>query len=221
MYKEHNVERNEKVDLLKGIAIVLMVMGHSMNDIDYMKIPFNVIYSFHMPLLFFLSGYVLELTKSKYEQMGIVYFIKRKTMSLLIPYFSWTVLVPWIYNKCSVEVLGNQRVSVTGIHGGGIWFLPVLFGLTLMYTFLWQLQRNFMKKRWFCKGCSSLVDIGNAISNTCVINQIPVYDKHDELCYPFFFGVFVTKYNFLEKLCILELQFFGIYAKRNHIGAEF
>ena len=69
------------VDVLKGIAIFLMVMAHaiawSFKDYTFLSKPFfgltdayglssivwKVIYSFHMPLLFFASGYLLEQQK--------------------------------------------------------------------------------------------------------------------------------------------------------------
>lgn len=62
------------LDVLKGIAILLMVMGHviiwtldksfihqlvlslSGNEL-YLSLVYKIIYSFHMPLLFFVSGF--------------------------------------------------------------------------------------------------------------------------------------------------------------------
>lgn len=195
------IQRNEKIDILKGFAIILMVMGHSMSDIEYMTIPFNVIYSFHMPILFYLSGYMIEATKSKYAQTGILYFIKRKAVSLLVPYFSWTVLVPWIYNRCSFEVLKNQLVSVTGLHGSGIWFLPVLFGLTLMYAFIWLLQKSVLhQKDSFAKDVVLLVISVMLLVMLVFITKHPYLVNMMSYAIPFFFGVFVAKYNFVKKI---------------------
>lgn len=209
------INRNEKIDLLKGIAIILMVMGHSMSDIEYMTIPFNVIYSFHMPLLFFLSGYIIELTKSKYEETGIQHFIKRKAISLLVPYFSWTVLVPWIYNKCSFEVLKNQLASVTGLHGSGIWFLPVLFGLTLMYAFMWLLQRSVLKQNdSFVKDVVLLMISVLLLVILVFITKYPYLINMMSYAIPFFFGVFVAKYNFVRKIIcsrIIIIMAIGLY----------
>ena len=48
-------KRVESVDIAKGIGIVLVVMGH--NDFALIS-PFahELIYSFHMPMFFFMSG---------------------------------------------------------------------------------------------------------------------------------------------------------------------
>ena len=65
------------IDLAKTIGIFAMIIGHS--DIpDCIRI---VIYAFHMPLYFFLTGFFLQ-TKS--DSIGKVADKKRK--ALLIPY---------------------------------------------------------------------------------------------------------------------------------------
>ena len=48
--------RNSNIDIAKGIAIILMVMGHSSCPTELYK----AIYSFHMPLFYILSGYFLN-----------------------------------------------------------------------------------------------------------------------------------------------------------------
>lgn len=55
--------RIEWVDILKGIAIICVFIGHTTND-NYGNISGLLhmwIYSFHMPLFFFLSGYVFSI----------------------------------------------------------------------------------------------------------------------------------------------------------------
>lgn len=57
--------RNKEIDYLKGLSIILVVVGHAIqyNICDYNVNPFfNIIYSFHMPLFMFISGYVAFLT---------------------------------------------------------------------------------------------------------------------------------------------------------------
>lgn len=52
-------ERNVTIDIMKGIGIILMVVGHS----GYPSFLRNFIYTFHMPLFFMISGYLI--TESK------------------------------------------------------------------------------------------------------------------------------------------------------------
>lgn len=54
--------RVEWVDVAKGIGIILVVLGHNQSP-DYI---IKFIYSFHMPLFFFLSGYLTN--PSKYQR---------------------------------------------------------------------------------------------------------------------------------------------------------
>lgn len=63
--KERNlINRNSTIDGLRGIAIMLVVIGHviqyvfSPNTFDD-NLLFRVIYSFHMPLFMFISGYTI------------------------------------------------------------------------------------------------------------------------------------------------------------------
>lgn len=46
--------RIKTIDIAKGLGILLVVIGHSMQTGSY---PMRVIWTFHMPLFFFLSGF--------------------------------------------------------------------------------------------------------------------------------------------------------------------
>lgn len=51
-------ERNIIYDKVRGVAILLVVLGHVIqySYSDFFHVPaFNIIYSFHMPLFMFLS----------------------------------------------------------------------------------------------------------------------------------------------------------------------
>jgi fucose 4-O-acetylase-like acetyltransferase len=60
------------IDIAKGIGIILVVVGHTSTPL-YLH---NIIYQFHMPLFFILSGLFLF-----YQ----VYFIKINTISFQYP----------------------------------------------------------------------------------------------------------------------------------------
>ena len=73
-------KRIEYIDIARGIGILLVVMGH--NDFAVVS-PFlyKLIYSFHMPLFFFLSGYFLN------SATGFWPFVKKRFNALLKPFF--------------------------------------------------------------------------------------------------------------------------------------
>lgn len=73
------MEANKRItwlDAAKGYGILLVIFAHV--DYSYLR---NIIYTFHMPLFFFLSGYVF----SQKESFGS--FLWSKVRRIIIPYF--------------------------------------------------------------------------------------------------------------------------------------
>jgi fucose 4-O-acetylase-like acetyltransferase len=111
-------------------------MGH--NDFAVISpFAYQVIYSFHMPLFFFLSGYFLK------TSIPFFNFVKNRFNSLLKPYL-FTIFMIY-YTSVSFEKKGFktalQRI-VKSLYGAGyyidwvqLWFLPHLFVVSL-YAFL-------------------------------------------------------------------------------------
>ena len=89
-----SVKRIEWVDVAKGIGIFLVVLGHTSAQLR------NLIYGFHMPLFFFLSGVVFN--KEKYSIKG---FVKSRFNSLILPYIFFYVLtyVYWLLIERSMR----------------------------------------------------------------------------------------------------------------------
>ena len=76
--------RIDWIDLTKGIAIFLMVCGHT-------SIPLSIsnwIWSFHMPLFFIISGILFNATK--YPNFNL--FIKKRGKTLIIPYIIFSLI---------------------------------------------------------------------------------------------------------------------------------
>ena len=72
------------LDIAKGIAICLMVLGHTSIP------PFlsNFIWAFHMPLFFIASGVDYKLGESLFEDIS-----KKKFKGLMIPFFIYSMIV--------------------------------------------------------------------------------------------------------------------------------
>jgi fucose 4-O-acetylase-like acetyltransferase len=89
--------RLDWVDYSKGIGIILVVFGHVWRGLYSASLPLSAplyefvdafIYSFHMPLFFFLSDYFAE----RSANIPAVRFLTDKTASILYPYLLWSVL---------------------------------------------------------------------------------------------------------------------------------
>lgn len=83
------IERIHWIDLLKGLGIFFVILGHTIKNNDL----YVWIYSFHMPLFFFISGYLTEPRNSikDYNQ-----YIWKKCKNLLFPFFIFRILLVFI-----------------------------------------------------------------------------------------------------------------------------
>lgn len=83
--------RNTVLSIVKGIGILLMVIGHSRCP-QYL---FSLIYLFHMPLFFFASGFFCrptEVWKGAEGQIGLRERILRRFRRLYLPFIAYSVL---------------------------------------------------------------------------------------------------------------------------------
>ena len=82
-------KRKDALDLLKGLAIILVIWGHviqhclSSNQVD--EPVYRFIYTFHMPLFMVLCGF-FSWSSMKMEFYGM---LKKKALTLLYPSIIW------------------------------------------------------------------------------------------------------------------------------------
>ena len=93
-------ERIKWIDMAKGYGIILVLIGHC--DMPYLT---DYIYAFHIPLFFFLSGYVFT-TKCDFP----AYFLN-KLRRMVIPYFCLSI--PMIFFELFFE--NNGVINIDGI----------------------------------------------------------------------------------------------------------
>lgn len=102
-------KRDISFDIAKGIGMFLVVMGH----VHGMNRTYGVIYSFHMPLFFLISGYFFKLIDKKN-------FIKKKLKSLILPYLITALIIQIL---SIVKTALSRGEILTYIIG----FLPSIF----------------------------------------------------------------------------------------------
>lgn len=93
------------LDIAKAICIILVVVGHYIpdNSPEWYKLIHDVIYTFHMPLFMFASGYVYIATK---KDIGYGDFLVKKIKRLMVPYLTTSVVV------ISIKMLTQGNMSV-------------------------------------------------------------------------------------------------------------
>lgn len=139
-------ERNNQVDTLRAIAIILVVIGHT---IQYVYVPenfndnklFSFIYSFHMPLFMFISGYLVY---SNNRSINFQWILK-KAKSLVIPYLLW-FFIAWTIGGFRYNVLKKIASTLLYPSSGGYWFLWILFLNCFWIYIIFGLGSNLVSK---------------------------------------------------------------------------
>lgn len=134
--------RDGYLDVLKGVAICLVVFGHAIQsaspDFDANPI-FRLIYSFHMPLFIFLSGAVASYSKRPLNMD----YIKNKLSTLLLPFFAWAVVGYFLTNSHNTRSILSHIWRAVTLPDTGLWFLVVLFWLSCILFLFTRANRIF------------------------------------------------------------------------------
>lgn len=131
------MERNESIDIIKGVLIILVLLGHSISlvygESCVDNIVFKIIYSFHMPLFVFVSGYLFQKSLQKKFKDLLGQKIKRLivpllTASTILVIINWFSKSNFIFNTKDLKtiVLNVHRIYTT------YWFLICVFVLSLI-----------------------------------------------------------------------------------------
>lgn len=138
-------ERIVWIDIFKGIAICLMVIGHVTGQFN------QYIYQFHMAAFFFISGYT-----TKCGKRNIIKTIWDKLYSLIIPYISFFfifILADFILDCFGLRTyLFEQEMVFIGVGNsikqlflygncyawllGAGWFVIILFAIEVVHSCL-------------------------------------------------------------------------------------
>lgn len=120
-------------DSLKGLLIVLVVLGHAIQGVMGEKCEtvhlWNMIYSFHMPAFMAVSGFLSFRTKGCLR--GRLSTVYRRFRQLVIPFIVWTIILLCVNNHLTVSQIGRTLLYPDK----GLWFLWVLFLINVV--FLW------------------------------------------------------------------------------------
>lgn len=127
------------IDIAKAICIVLVVIGHYIPDIHpiwYGEMN-KIIYTFHMPLFMFASGFVYMATKNN---VGYGKFLWRKVKRLMIPYLTVSLVVVTIklctqegtYVENPVTAMSYLKIFYLPEAGYFLWFIWALWWMFVL-----------------------------------------------------------------------------------------
>ena len=130
------------IDCVRNIGMWLVVLGHSFCSEDLKQ----YIYSFHMPLFFFLSGIF-------WREENYIRFVSHKFKTLIIPYLVFNILVYGLYLLGIIHLFSSDVIwyepLLSIVFGYGAlcchasWFLVCLFIVENIYYGLRKYVRGY------------------------------------------------------------------------------
>lgn len=117
--------RYKWVDSLRGLAILLVMLGHVDTCPDWLRIWIS---SFHLPLFYVISGMLDALSVNR-DKLSVSKQLLHRAYRLLWPYMTFSLLMTVYYGimSGSSAALHVLRYTLTFEGWGTLWFLPASF----------------------------------------------------------------------------------------------
>ena len=126
-------ERIVTFDMLKGIGILLVIIGHT-----FMKEIGPYIQAFHMPLFFMVAGYFFKYKPLKDQLI-------RDFRRLIVPYLFVVITTSLIAFAKDFKATGEIDLHLGTMYecGTPAWFLLALFGTKQIFNLLIQFSKQY------------------------------------------------------------------------------
>lgn len=181
-----------QISFLFVFATLLVVIGHSDITLDYKKLwIFKWVYTFHMPLFFFLSGFLFFYTNPREKLSGLCRkrFLWKKVKRLLLPY--WFVSSVIFVIKARFIDVSQMQHPLSFEWGsyfnmlffrpvGFMWFLPTLFVIFLLFVLI----KGFIVNNYIQRGGVILLFVLGA-----VVPEIPFFKFSAAIEYSSYFAL--------------------------------
>ena len=201
---ETSETREPVYDVMKGIGIILMLIGH-MPPSDWL---YHIIYSFHMPLFFLIAGSFASLgidsrtaCKKDFKRLLLPVFV---TLAIIIGLSPLYYLIDGNFNNTIAQLLSLFWLGDTVENRWGLvaidsmWFLVALFWTRCIF-------------RWICKSCDRISKFHDEIVLLiCITLSILAIELHKVL--PYF------PWGFLMGVSAIQFYALGWYLKRHCIS---
>ena len=175
------------MDYTRGFAILLVIIGHLIQFNFLSGINnrlFDIIYSFHMPLFFFISGYTRSIDIKRSSTISeLCKKICYKFQALIIPSVVWTILIPHFFSY-------KYDFKITQI--SGYWFLNVLFVIAVV----WDIFLYLECKKSLSKYLYAIMIVGGIVLFVLGVKRIPLS----------YFLMYIIGYYFHKYNCLIILS---------------
>lgn len=192
--------RKSYLDDSKGLAIILMVFGHTMVSHNFVH---QWIFSFHMPMFFIVGGILIGSKEENKNWNSKSNSIKRRILTAGIPYLIFGLLLCVFYSV--LNILGNEPVTFSALFWklitlkgiNALWFLPayVLGSIAMILTS----STGWFKQFLFALICCAIVCI-QELTGWPLLGEV-VFKATLGICF-FEVGVLIAHFNLFERLPI-------------------
>ena len=177
--------RNQFVDIMRGMAMLLVVLGHTMTGctVDSQKsFLFNIIWSLQMPLFILISGFVTKYSRPISDGKGLWKYVKRRTVAYMLPWAVWSFLVRGII--FGEDGFLNVKHLLWNMDSGywflaTIWTISMIFGIA-SFMAVHLSKENLLKKQvvllgFYLVGMVLLVGIGAILGLSFFAIKLTLY----------------------------------------------
>lgn len=139
------------IDVAKALAMALIVFGH----VDVSSFEQAFVYSFHIPVFIFLSGYCFS-DRDRFSD-----FLKKKLLHIMVPYVffglfaiaAYVVMAEYVSDlrvrslgECFCGLLMGNAKTENMTFNQHLWFLPCLFMMSVIFYGLKRLTDRITEK---------------------------------------------------------------------------
>lgn len=134
--------------------MVLVILGHIIPVSLDQSVTRSVIYSFHMPMFIFISGFLFPLNRIASDSIWSL--IHRYRFRIIIPWaiavVSYAIISIQIYHSNQNPIIGIARHFVKPYYH--LWFIPSLIFFMILTKFLYSHVLNGRSRLWIVFGTS-------------------------------------------------------------------
>lgn len=163
-------DQKRYINTARGIAVLLVILGHSITeDMAAASLPAFVlrtfVYSVHMPVFFFISGYLFQIKEHDYFGSPLMEYTVSKFRRLMVPYISFSVINYIILYAAALV----PRISAI-LESHGYVCGTIADSLFQILTFQGHLDTHL----WFCYVMFLILCINRLFirNNTCITLMI-------------------------------------------------
>lgn len=233
------------MDIAKALGIILVVIGHADSKFS------NIIFLFHMPLFFFISGYFYN-DKYSYNPKPL---ILKRLKTLYLPFVTFELIylflhnffininiysskidghnvINHIYSKTEIIKLAIKNITFGGTEqlAGAFWFFLSLFCTTILFSILsFVIYKLFRKNTEIIRAITIFIIF--IIGNILPANNIELPRKFNIVLvaiFIYYLGFLYAKYEYKLKdnliiftTCVIGLLFNNSHGSINMANTQY